>query len=305
MEPQSATLNGPAGTKTKSRAKPQGFEVEAEIELTHARLSLVHLRHDGPDRNDFCRDSIYWIDLCLTPRRPDAVGRFCDHWNPARFVQLGSLIALPPGKRLELRSAGGRHVSLLCQLHAHEVERWLPAEFQWTERRLETSLNIANDTIKSLMLRLNDELKHPCPESFELCDAIIVQLAIELARHLAAASAADTKGGLASWRLRLVDERIADPHAVYPTVAELAALCGLSSRQLSRAFRVSRGCPVNDYLAQYRIDNAKRKLYTTASLTDIAAVLGYSSQSNFTAAFKRATGITPGQFRKRTRAEQG
>lgn len=283
-----------------SRRQERNLEVDAEIQLAHAHVFLSRLDHEGPKQHTFCRDQVYWIDFCLTPRRPNADARFCDHWSPARYASLGSLIALPPRERLELRSTGGRHASLICQLEADAVERWLPEDYVWTERRLEASLGIANEAIKALMLRLNEELKKPCSSSEALCEAIVAQLAIELARHFAAASAADTKGGLASWRLRVVDERIADSSATYPTAAELARLCRLSLRQFSRAFRASRGCSIGSHLAQARIEAAKRRLFTKESITQIAAALGYASQSSFSASFRRSTGITPGQFRKQS-----
>lgn len=282
------------------RRQERKLEVDAEIQLAHAHVFLARLDHEGPELHTFCRDRVYWIDFCLTPRRPNAEARFCDHWSPARHAPLGSLIALPPRKRLELRTTGGRHASLICQLQADAVERWLPEDYVWTERRLEASLGIANEAIKALMLRLNEELKKPSSSSVALCDAIVAQLAIELARHFAAASAVDTKGGLASWRLRAVDERIADPSATYPTAAELARLCRLSVRQFSRAFRASRGCSIGSHLAQARIEAAKRRLFTNESINQIAAVLGYSSQSSFSASFRRATGTTPGLFRKQS-----
>ncbi len=283
------------------RRQERILEVDAEIQLAHAHVFLAKLDHEGAEQHSFRRDRVYWIDLCLTPRRPNVAARFCDHWSPARHVELGSLVALPPRKRLVIRTAGGRHVSLICQLQAQAVERWLPDGYVWTERRLEASLNIANEAIKSLMLRLNVELKRPSSSSVELCDAIVAQLAIELARHFSAASATDTKGGLASWRLRAVEERIADSSAIYPTAAELASLCRLSPRQFSRAFRSSRGCSIGDHLAQARIEAAKRKLFTNDSMTQIAVALGYSSQSSFSAAFRRSTGVTPGQFRNQTK----
>lgn len=282
------------------RRQERSLEVDAEIQLAHAHVFLARLDHEGPGQHTFRRDRVYWIDFCLTPRRPNADARFCDHWSPARYAQLGSLIALPPREQVELRSTGGRHASLICQLQAEAVERWLPEDYVWTERRLEASLGIANEAIKALMLRLNEELKTPCSSSVALCDAIVAQLAIELARHFAAASAADTKGGLASWRLRAVDERIADPSAIYPTAAELASLCRLSPRQFSRAFRASRGCSIGSYLAQARIEAAKRRLLTKVSINQIAAALGYSSQSSFSASFRRSTGTTPGMFRKQS-----
>ena len=149
-------------------------------------------------------------------------------------------------------------------------------------------------------MRLNHEARRPQEGTAELCEAIVRQIAIELARYLAAAKAPDTKGGLASWRLRVIDARIADEDQPYPTASDLAGLCRLSERQFSRAFRASRGCCISVYLSHSRIEAAKRRLYTGQSIAEIAASLGFATQSSFTAAFRRSTGITPAQFRKQS-----
>ncbi len=286
-----------------SEATPaRSLTVAAEIELSIAHVFIAELNHPKADTNKFRRDKVFWVDLCLTPRRPNSSARFVDHWSPARTLGMGSLIAIPPRMRMELNSAGGRHVSLICQLQASAVEKWLPEDFTWTERRLEASLNIASDAIRPLMLRFNHELRNPGPGSLELCESLASILAIELARYFAAASSTDEKGGLASWRLRLIDDRISDRSLAFPTVTELATLCRLSSRQLGRAFKTSRGSSISDFLTQTRIEAAKRKLYTDTCIADISSILGFSSQSSFTAAFRRATGTTPDKFRKRIRA---
>ena len=274
------------------------FEFDTELHLSIAHVIAAQLDHERPDSSLFRRERTYWLDLCLTPRRPNARARFSDHWNPSRFSQIGSLVAFPPRQNLELHSSGGRHASIICEIQAKAVEAWFPADFAWTERRLEATLNIASEPIRQLMLRLNHELRRPQEGCIPLCEAIVQQLSIELARYLVAARAPDAKGGLASWRLKLVDDRITDPAMPYPAARELAKLCRLSDRQFSRAFRASRGCSVNDYLAQTRIEMAKRRLCTAQPISEIAASLGFATQSSFTAAFRRSSGITPAQFRK-------
>lgn len=291
-----------APRKSWGSTPARSLTVAAEIQLSIAHVFIAELNHEKPETNHFRRDKVYWIDLCLTPRRPNASARFVDHWSPSRFMAMGSLIAIPPRARVELTSAGGRHASLICQIQASAVEKWLPEDFTWTERRLEASLNIASDTIRPLMLKFNHELRNPGPGSVELCESMASILAIELARYFAAASSTDEKGGLASWRLRLIEDRISDRSLPFPTVTELADLCRLSSRQLGRAFKASRGSSISDFLAQTRIEAAKRKLYSEMCIADISNSLGFSSQSSFTAAFRRATGTTPDQFRKRIQA---
>ncbi|HEX7753159.1 MAG TPA: helix-turn-helix transcriptional regulator [Novosphingobium sp.] len=280
------------------------FEIDAEIELSIANVIIAQLTHDGPDRNRFRRERIYWLDLCLTPRRPNALARFSEKWSPSRFSPIGSIAAFPPRHELELRSTGGRHASVICEIQAQAVECWFPDDFTWTDRRLEAVLNITNEPIRQLMLRLNHELRRPQEGSSPLCEAIVQQLAIELARYLIAAGTPDAKGGLASWRLKLVDERITDPAKPYPVARELAELCRLSTRQFSRAFRASRGCTVSDFLAQTRIEMAKRRLGTAQPISEIAASLGFATQSSFTTAFRRSIGVTPAQFRKQWRKGQ-
>lgn len=298
VDPASGTGKGAEGNRSRTPA----LVVDAELELPAAFVMIARLDHQGPDRNFFRRDRVYWLDLCLTPRRPEAKARYCDLWAPTRFVELGSMIAIPPRKRLELRSAGGRHASLLCQIKEEVIDRWLPETFTWTERRLETSLNISSKTIQSMLLKLNHELRNPTIGSEKLCDAVVSQLAIEIARLFVATSDGDAKGGLASWRQRLIDERIAKTGEGFPTVAELADLCKISSRQLSRAFRSSRGCSISEHLAQSRIQSAKRRLGSSEQIREIAESLGFASQSSFTAAFHRATGTTPRLYRSRVAA---
>jgi AraC family transcriptional regulator len=288
-----------------TRSRTPALVVDAELELPAAFIMIARLNHQGPDRNFFRRDRVYWLDLCLTPRRPEAKARYCDLWAPTRFVELGSMIAIPPRKRLELRSAGGRHASLLCQIKEEVIDRWLPDTFSWTERRLETSLNMSNKTIQAMLLKLNHELRNPTIGSERLCEAVVAQLAIEIARLFVATSDVDAKGGLASWRLRLIDERIGKAGTPLPTVTELAELCKISPRQLSRAFRSSRGCSISEHLAQSRIQAAKRRLSSGGNIREVAGDLGFASQSSFTVAFHRATGMTPREYRSRLAAALG
>ena len=275
------------------------LEVDAEIELPLARVQVVRLEHLGPGDHMFRRESVYWVDLCLTPRRPTASARYIDRWGPHRFAEMGSIIALPPGEHLHLKTAGGRHASILCQLRAEAVDKWLPGDFEWTDRRLEACLHIASERIRWLLVHLNQELRSPGVGTREICTAITSQLSIELARYIVSVNEPTERGGLASWRLRVIDERLAEPREP-PTLVELAELCRMSVRQLTRGFRTSRGCSIGEHLAQVRIDAAKRRLSSSQdSIQAIAASMGFASQSSFTFAFRRATGSTPDEYRKR------
>jgi len=131
-----------------------------------------------------------------------------------------------------------------------------------------------------------------------LVELICGQIAIELGRYCAGVNEGPVTGGLAPWRLRMIDERLRETQNV-PTLDELAALCKLSVRQLMRGFRASRGCSIGDYVARTRLEHAKRMLVTDQSVKAISYSLGFASPSSFTYAFRSLLGETPREFRQR------
>ena len=64
---------------------------DAELETGAASIRLVRLSHEGPKEKLFARKDVYWIDLCLTPRRPSASARFVQEWGAHRFAGMGPI----------------------------------------------------------------------------------------------------------------------------------------------------------------------------------------------------------------------
>ena len=79
-----------------------------------------------------------------------------------------------------------------------------------------------------------------------------------------------------------------------------ADIAGLSIPHFNRLFRkLLRRSPM-EYVLSLRVQEAQRLLSTTKlSMSEIAASVGFYDQSHFTKRFKRITGITPLQYRKR------
>ena len=85
-------------------------------------------------------------------------------------------------------------------------------------------------------------------------------------------------------------------------VNELAAIAGVSSRQLHRRFVELFGLNVQEFLAKTRIKAASDALINTdLSVGDISLKFGFCDQSAFTQQFKKHIGETPLKFRKRQR----
>lgn len=79
---------------------------------------------------------------------------------------------------------------------------------------------------------------------------------------------------------------------------ELAGLMRLSAYHLNRSFCRKIGMPPHEYQMQVRIIKAKSFLRLGRSISETASLVGFVDQSHFTRHFKRAVGVTPGQFLK-------
>lgn len=84
------------------------------------------------------------------------------------------------------------------------------------------------------------------------------------------------------------------------TINELASLIYRSPSQTIRIFRKNFGISPYEYILKRKIQTAKSLLKNTAmSVQQISAELGFNDQHYFSTCFKRKTGLTPGEYRKK------
>ncbi|MGN0753989.1 MAG: helix-turn-helix transcriptional regulator [Aristaeellaceae bacterium] len=83
-----------------------------------------------------------------------------------------------------------------------------------------------------------------------------------------------------------------------PSVGELARLVGWSEYHFIRVFREMMGVTPRRYIIVNRMNHVRYLLKTTAlPIGEIGGMVGYASESMFSAAFRRTHGITPSQYR--------
>jgi AraC family transcriptional regulator len=287
------------GLRTMERPAQELMTIEGELRGSVATAQLVRFHFSEPIENILHDNQTYRVDLCLTPRPRNARACYPERWSAQRFERIGEVFLVPPGEAMLAVSDGRcQQASIVCNLHPAAMQELFDDTLQWTDRRLSDSLDIRDRNIQTLLLRLADEARHPGFASEMLVELIAAQMAIELTRYCRVNHAEDMSRGLSAWRLRKINERLQEV-AAPPTLAELAALCQLSVRQLTRGFRLSRGCSIGDYVAQNTVAQAKRLLATDQSIKAIAYTLGFASPSSFCFAFRRATQQTPSQYRQR------
>ena len=109
-------------------------------------------------------------------------------------------------------------------------------------------------------------------------------------------------GGLSPTVLRRAIERLRSDSDTDVSLGALASDAGLSRFHFCRAFKESTGLSPHAWLRQHQLEQAMNMLRDTDdSIVSIAVALGYSSQTAFAAAFRKLTGATPSDWRRRMR----
>lgn len=81
---------------------------------------------------------------------------------------------------------------------------------------------------------------------------------------------------------------------------EIAEYVSLSAAYISRLFKREVGVTISTYIAIKRVETAQNMLkYSDYSPVDIANYLAFASHSHFISVFKKYTGMTPNEYRKR------
>ncbi len=107
---------------------------------------------------------------------------------------------------------------------------------------------------------------------------------------------------LPKWRLKRTIEFIELNIGSPLLLPELARAAGLSRMHFAAQFRAATGIRPHSYLLWRRVEKAQTMLATTnAPIVEVALEVGFNTQAHFTQVFKRFSGLTPGQWRRKER----
>ena len=158
-----------------------------------------------------------------------------------------------------------------------------------------------DSTLWDTALKLKTLMESAGADNRLYLEALGTVLAHELVRLNAGTPRIETqaRGGLAAWQERTVSSYIEEHVTEHIPLATLAQLVRLSPYYFCRAFKQSFGLPPHRYHNDRRIELAKTLLAKPmSSVTDVGLAVGFSETSSFTAAFRKATGLTPTGFRR-------
>lgn len=276
-----------------------GLELKAALRTQRTDVQVVKFSFEEPPNVLFQTSGDLYVGLCLKSQHQSARGCFTNLRSANSLQRMGDLFVFPPGVTMRAFSNEcSPLLVVLCTIGTEVLAELLERSSDFADPACIAQTDAREPRVRQLLLSLREEVTSPSFGSEFAVDALAVQIALELFRS-AKRKINRTQGGLAAWQLKTIDERLAECVSP-PTLAELAQLCRLSVRQLSRAFRVSCGRSIGAYVTQKQLEHAKKLLESDLSVAAIAAKLGFVSSSSFCFAFRRATGMTPGECRQRT-----
>lgn len=176
----------------------------------------------------------------------------------------------------------------------------------------------ADALVKSLMLedktvytlahkREIEEHMHRLVESFLVakphyrmqCNGILLGVLSLFGRY---ASQKEEKSNAQNRSSQIINELISNfrTYGLWMSVKDCSKECNLSPAHFSRLFKQVTGQNPNTFLNNIRIDFSKNLLlYTDYPISRVSEMSGFKDQNYFARIFKKTTGMTPLQFRKK------
>jgi AraC family transcriptional regulator len=268
------------------------FDVDGAIFADGITADIRRYRWD-----DYC-DSWFNPNVCFLSYElePPPFRGSMQALGQRHYMSSGGTVFLPAGAQFVTRCVPGAFRLLCVTIDAERIMQMLGVELSDSD----TCLDVRSRRVEQCMLRLVDEVREPGFASVPLVESVTLTLAVELFRHLRQreVQSAESGGKMAGWRLKRLKERIDADLGAALSVTELAQECGLSARHLIRTFKNTEGLTLSDYIARERMKRAKRRLGNGEVLVkEVAAECGFGSAASFSAAFRKATGKTPKEYR--------
>ncbi|RQR22050.1 AraC family transcriptional regulator [Burkholderia sp. Bp9143] len=166
---------------------------------------------------------------------------------------------------------------------------------------LVSGFGIIDPVLQSLFNALIADLRNPAPHP-DVTESIVRAFVLALGRrHGRKAPELSFRSGLnpsqiskiMSWVEQRLDTRI--------SIADLAAVVGLSTAHFSREFKRATNYSPGDYLMEARLDRACKILARGESVCDTAIQCGFFDQAHLARMFKRRYGLSPSIYGRQAR----
>ncbi len=211
-------------------------------------------------------------------------------------LKKGDLLTLEPGDRLRLKkekdSTGDSNVSgdyyLMCQ------GEWIAQWYRDIGGKKLTRIPPSESLLDLWRLLIQDSRHRPQARDDAYLESLLRTFCLLVKRQIEEEPMEESDFIVSRMR------RYIENHAVEKLrVADVAAQTSLSESRAAHLFKEVTGSSMVEYLMKVRLDFAMEQMkYSQAALEEIAENSGFGGYSYFHRVFKRATGQSPGEYRK-------
>ena len=278
------------------------YEVDAARGWTG--MEAAYIRESPPFDVEMPANTHHFLALIIRPS--DEVHVRFDGLERHTPFPPRSILLIPAGNPVRARASGCKEL-LDISLDPALVARIAVEAFDLDPARVTippiNGVNLPH--LRAAMQAVGAELTAGGPGGSLTAESLANVLAVQLIRHSLAPRPPKLRnyGALSRARLRAAVEYIEEHLESSITLEEVAAVAHLSVFHFARQFKETVGTPPHQYVIARRVKRAEQLLRpeTDLPLAQIAALSGFSDQSQFSHHFKRIVGVPPGQFRRTAR----
>lgn len=238
--------------------------------------------------------------ICQIGAHPARAERRIGGRSVAFIKNPGSLTLIPKGFSPDVRLLTLSKM-VICHLNQSVISELVEELDRQPSSPLDFKSGISDPAIAGILALIKQELQTGSQPGILYVETLVHALAIKLV-HLDCVPeriGSSTTSSLPPNRLKRIKELIETELEKDLSLKVLASESGYSRAHFLRMFRVSTGITPHRYVLERRIDRAQRLLKEKrASLADIAAACGFSSQTHMADIFRRNLNTTPGEYRR-------
>ena len=154
-------------------------------------------------------------------------------------------------------------------------------------------------TINTIGQCLSDEFYWSGQLHPEFVDHARFLIATRLLHIMEADESKSASGLLGVKRLQPAVEFLNEHSESHTSLADLAALCGVSIYHFARSFSAQLGCAPFEYQRALRLEKARELLRESdLAIEAVGIAVGIESASNFARLFRRTVGLSPREYRR-------
>ena len=211
----------------------------------------------------------------------------------------GTIFICPRGTNDESRWSGPTN-RVAVALHPRLLASALDETAHDREIELIEHWNLTDPNIIAVLLAMRTDLEAGSPADRMYGESLANALAVYLLKRYAAKAHVPTvyQGGLPRYRLKRVIDYIDEHLSSDLSLAQLAAVAGMSPHYFAELFRQSTSHAPHQFVLLRRIDFAKERLRDPRrSVIEAGLAAGFQNPSHFAHVFRRLGGISPSRFK--------